>query len=165
MDNSKCYWYGVYTDEDTVQNLCYYDSENVTHCKIHSPCMKFINRLSVKSYTMGEITYDDLLARTLEEYWQRLSQMRLIDANNFVEILSEIRAQYSCFDRDEIAGYEAISEALEKLKEVSTIELVHCGNCIYGEPHENNVNEIICINDWGLRSKWGYCSDGERKEV
>lgn len=89
--------------------------------------------------------------------------MRLIDADNFAEILSEIRAQYNCFDRDEIAGYEAISEALEKLKEVPTIEPVYCGSCIYGEPNENNANEIICTNDWGSRSKWGYCSDGERR--
>lgn len=112
--------------------------------------------------------------------------MRLINADNFAEILSEIRAQYDCFDRDEIAGYEAISEALEKLKEVPTVQppmgyraldggweyfgfpesverVVYCGNCIYGEPNENNANEIICTNDWGSRSKWGYCSDGERR--
>lgn len=114
--------------------------------------------------------------------------MRLIDANNFAEILSEIRARYSCFDRDEVAGYEAISEALEKLKEVPTVQppmgykaldggweyfgfpesverVVYCGNCIHSEPNDACDDEVICMNDGCAWSKWGYCSDGELKEV
>jgi len=48
--------------------------------------------------------------------------MKVIEAEKIVEILSDIRAQYNCFDRDELAGYEAISDAIARVNENSFIE-------------------------------------------
>ena len=38
--------------------------------------------------------------------------MKLIEVGKILEILSDLRASYNCFDRDEIAGYEALSNAI-----------------------------------------------------
>ena len=51
--------------------------------------------------------------------------MKLIEVEKIVEILSDLRAGYNCFDRDEIVGYEALSHAIARINESSFIEPKH----------------------------------------
>ena len=43
--------------------------------------------------------------------------MEVISKDLVREILSEIRAQYNCFDPNELAGYDAITQALRRVND------------------------------------------------
>ena len=83
-----------------------------------------------------------------------------------IEILSEIRSQYNCFDETEEPVYHALSEAIKALS--AQQDIVHCGECEYQDKGEN---ESEAWNQCGYRP-WlyipvhdeHYCSWGERRE-
>ena len=114
--------------------------------------------------------------------------MRIINADIFQEVLSDLQSQYDCFNPDEVVGYEAISKALERFNEMATINpptgyrpiedgweyfgfpedvsrVVRCWKCINGNPNLANDNEVICKNDRRAHNKLGFCSEGIDRTV
>ena len=88
--------------------------------------------------------------------------MKVIPTEKILEILSDLRAGYNCFDRDELAGYEAISDAIARLNENSFIEPK------YGEWKwrlaDNGWKDIYCSEcgytknvDIHVRLGWNFC--------
>lgn len=72
-----------------------------------------------------------------------------------IQILSELRSEYSCFDPNEREYYHALSEAIRSLKTVDAVEVVRCKDCIY---YHDDICKVQSNNDRG------YCAWGERKE-
>ena len=83
-----------------------------------------------------------------------------------VELLSDIRSGFNCFDPMEQQRYHALSEAIEALKaqDTSWEQVVRCKDCKHRDPEDYRCD---CGHDilWQL-PRWGdwFCADGERKD-
>lgn len=77
-----------------------------------------------------------------------------------IDILSDLRGRFNCFDEKEEPYYRALSEAITAL----TADVVRCKDCKHRDPEDKKCDfghDII----WQLPRKddW-HCADGERKD-
>lgn len=73
-----------------------------------------------------------------------------------IELLSEMRSRYNCFDESERQFYEALSVAIKELS--SKLEIIRCEDC-YHYPSEYADCPMI---GWA-RNENDFCSKAERK--
>lgn len=80
-----------------------------------------------------------------------------------IEILSELRSQYSCFDEQEELVYRALSDAIKALS--AQPEQIRCKDCKHRDPEDKKCDcghgilwQLPRDDDW-------YCADAERKRA
>ena len=52
--------------------------------------------------------------------------MKLIEVDKILEILSDIRARYNCFDIDEAACYHVLSDAIAAVNKSPKVIIMEC---------------------------------------
>lgn len=82
-----------------------------------------------------------------------------------IKRLSDIRANYSCFDDDERPKYHALSMAIEALQ----TDIVRCKDCRHAEHRKQMQNQVYCKRDklspfGAVHDDDDFCKYGERRE-
>ena len=55
-----------------------------------------------------------------------MKPMKLIEVDKILEILSDIRARYNCFDIDEAACYHVLSDAIAAVNKSPKVIIMEC---------------------------------------
>ena len=77
-----------------------------------------------------------------------------------IDILSDLRGKFNCFDEKEEPYYRALSEAITALT-ADVVEVVQCKDCVNCE-YDSIFNQYWCGGSEVISD--GFCNYGERKD-